>query len=253
MSEDVDLVDGDPQPDLGGQGARPPSRPTAGSGPGASGRSQKSSPSQAGWVKWCRVTSGLQPRLDAAVHDGGVPVEGALVDPLPSGPPEPTRCRAGSCRTPVRRPGRGPLRAGPRSRPRCPTARPGPPAPRPASCWPAPRPVEAALDLEPGGGHPEQEARREDAARSPGATLVLRWVWRWTARCAPYPRSGYGACAPGSGPGGVVAPLRWSTARFGSTPDRHDRPAPMTSRRARPRADAGGHRRPASRSNGPSW
>ena len=28
----------------------------------ASGRSQKSSPSQAGWVKWCRVTSGSRPR-----------------------------------------------------------------------------------------------------------------------------------------------------------------------------------------------
>ena len=29
---------------------------------GASGRSQKSSPSQAGWVKWWRVTRGSRPR-----------------------------------------------------------------------------------------------------------------------------------------------------------------------------------------------
>ena len=28
----------------------------------ASGRSHRSSPNHAGWVKWCRVTSGVSPR-----------------------------------------------------------------------------------------------------------------------------------------------------------------------------------------------
>ena len=29
---------------------------------GESGRNQKSSPSQSGWVKWCSVTRGVRPR-----------------------------------------------------------------------------------------------------------------------------------------------------------------------------------------------
>ena len=154
---------------------------------GASGRSQKSSPSHAGLVKWCRVTSGRHPPLDAAGHDRHVAVECGPVDPVAvRHHPGPLDAQAEA----VAAEGGGPVEGllgvvpeadGIAGRFDPPHLLPGQPVVGRLT-----RAVEPALHLVAGRGHPEQEAvgkrhRRPVSARSGAAA-------RLTSRVAPRSR-----------------------------------------------------------------
>ena len=130
---DVGLVDRHPAPAVRRQ--RRAARAARGGRrrSGDPGRSQNSSPNQAGWVKWWRVIIGSRPRDGAHLEDLDVAVERGLVEPArPRAPGGPTRRRGGRWCTRWPPPGPAPPRGGPRSRMPPPIAPPGPSAPRPS-------------------------------------------------------------------------------------------------------------------------
>ena len=175
--------------------------------------------------------------------------------------PGPIRRPAGSCRSPGRRPGRVPPRAGPEADGVTRRARPGRPAPRPASCWPArPGPLKppstwnpavATPNRNPSGRGPRRRSRRPGC---PVGWTSARWRHGHSLSLDACPadrdrhREAMVACRPGEVPGSAMR-----TPSRQDTPCRHRRPDPertpvVIASGPGPRARRAGH---AGRPDGP--
>ena len=137
---DVGLVDRHPAPAVRRQRAARPGPTCRAKMSGEPGRSQNSSPSHNGWVKWCSVTMGSRPRVDAHGEDLGVALERGGVEGARAGARAgPTRPTGGRRCSRWRRRGRAPPRDGARSHRPGRSGRPGRRPPRRPSCCAARR------------------------------------------------------------------------------------------------------------------
>ena len=141
---DVGLVDRHPAPAVGRQRRARPARRGGRRRRASPGRSQNSSPSHHGWVKWCSVTMGSRPRAVHRREDLGVALERGLVEGARASAragPIPPRAGRRCSRWPRRGP--APPRGGARSRRPARTARPGrcPPS-RDQLLWGSPSPLK---------------------------------------------------------------------------------------------------------------
>ena len=190
--QDVDLVDRDPVPDRWRRARRRPPRPRAGSGAGESGRSQKllAQPGRVGEV--VQGDERLQTAIDAPIDDGRVAGQGRPVGVPPLGEdacplhaqPEAVASESGGAVQRLL----GPVPEARRPRP---TAPPCPPAPRPPVVRRLAGSVEPALDLESGGGHPEDEAV------GAGAPTTRPVVLRSRTTALPFPGTPLGTTVAG--------------------------------------------------------